>query len=177
MQAPSECPIFACVEQQHAQAKMTRLIFLILVLLSCTTSYAQWSGVIVNMETGIPIRDVHIFTNYNKMATTDYRGNYTLEEPFTSVTITHGKFLQLTLKREELRDTIALLPSANSIGEVVIWGEMPRIGVKEKEIAEDAKYYYTPSSGFSFDFFELFRRKSRMSKQQRKKHEEIIESY
>ena len=159
------------------QARMTRLLLSLSVFLWSATSYAQWSGVIVNMETGVPIRDVHIFTNYNKMVTTDYRGRYTLEEPFTSVTITHGKFLQLSLKREELRDTIALLPSANSIGEVVIWGEMPRIGVKEKEISEDAKYYYTPSSGFSFDFFELFRRKSRMSKQQRKKHEEIIESY
>lgn len=156
---------------------MTRLLLSLSVFLWSATSYAQWSGVVVNMETGVPIRDVHIFTNYNKMVTTDYRGRYTLEEPFTSVTITHGKFLQLSLKREELRDTIALLPSANSIGEVVIWGEMPRIGVKEKEISEDAKYYYTPSSGFSFDFFELFRRKSRMSKQQRKKHEEIIESY
>ena len=156
---------------------MTRLLLSLSVFLWSATSYAQWSGVIVNMETGVPIRDVHIFTNYNKMVTTDYRGRYTLEEPFTSVTITHGKFLQLSLKREELRDTIALLPSANSIGEVVIWGEMPRIGVKEKEISEDAKYYYTPSSGFSFDFFELFRRKSRMSKQQRKNHEEIIESY
>lgn len=156
---------------------MTRLLLSLSIFLWSATSYAQWSGVIVNMETGVPIRDVHIFTNYNKMVTTDYRGRYTLEEPFTSVTITHGKFLQLSLKREELRDTIALLPSANSIGEVVIWGEMPRIGVKEKEISEDAKYYYTPSSGFSFDFFELFRRKSRMSKQQRKKHEEIIESY
>lgn len=156
---------------------MTRLLLSLSVFLWSATSYAQWSGVIVNMETGVPIRDVHIFTNYNKMVTTDYRGRYTLEEPFTSVTITHGKFLQLSLKREELRDTIALLPSADSIGEVVIWGEMPRIGVKEKEISEDAKYYYTPSSGFSFDFFELFRRKSRMSKQQRKKHEEIIESY
>ena len=156
---------------------MTRLLLSLSVFLWSATSYAQWSGVIVNMETGVPIRDVHIFTNYNKMVTTDYRGRYTLEEPFTSVTITHGKFLQLSLKREELRDTIALLPSANSIGEVVIWGEMPRIGVKEKEISEDAKYYYTPSSGFSFDFFELFRRKSRMRKQQRKKHEEIIESY
>jgi len=156
---------------------MTRLLLSLSVFLWSATSYAQWSGVIVNMETGVPIRDVHIFTNYNKMVTTDYRGRYTLEEPFTSVTITHGKFLQLSLKREELRDTIALLPSANSIGEVVIWGEMPRIGVKEKEISEDAKYYYTPPSGFSFDFFELFRRKSRMNKQQRKKHEEIIESY
>lgn len=156
---------------------MRKLFFFLSVFLFGTTAHAQWSGVIVNMETGVPIRDVHIFTNYNKMVTTDYRGRYTLEEPFTSVTITHGKFLQLTLKREELRDTIALLPSANSIGEVVIWGEMPRIGVKEKEIAEDAKYYYTPPSGFSFDFFELFRRKSRMNKQQRKKHEEIIESY
>ena len=156
---------------------MTRLLLSLSVFLWSATSYAQWSGVIVNMETGVPIRDVHIFTNYNKMVTTDYRGQYTLEEPFTSVTITHGKFLQLSLKREELRDTIALLPSANSIGEVVIWGEMPRIGLKEKEVAEDAKYYYTPPSGFTFDFFELFRRKSRMSKQQRRKHEEIIESY
>ena len=156
---------------------MRRLFFFLSVFLFGTTAHAQWSGVIVNMETGVPIRDVHIFTNYNKMVTTGYRGQYTLEEPFTSVTITHGKFLQLTLKREELRDTIALLPSANSIGEGVRWGEMPRIGVKEKEIAEDAKYYYTHPSGFSFDFFELFRRKSRMNKQQRKKHEEIIESY
>ncbi len=156
---------------------MKRILFFLSVFLFCATSHAQWSGVIVNMETGIPIRDVHIFTNYNKMVTTDYRGQYTLPEPFTSVTITHGKFLQLTLKREELRDTIALLPSANSIGEVVVWGEMPRIGVKEKEVAEDAKYYYNPPSGFSFDFFELFRRKNHMNRQQRKKHEEIIETY
>ena len=170
------CLTFAGKETLYVRIMANKLLIFLLSLY-CTTAHAQWSGVIVNMETGVPIRDVHIFTNYNKMATTDYRGQYTLEEPFTSVTITHGKFLQLTLKREELRDTIALLPSANTIGEVVVWGEMPRIGVKEKEIAEDAKYYYTPSSGFTFDFFDLFRRKSHMSKSQRQKHEEIIEKY
>ena len=156
---------------------MMRLLGILMSIAWCMTGHAQWSGVIVNMETGVPVKDVHIFTNANKMYTTDYRGRYTLEEPFSSVTITHGKFLQLTLKREEMTDTIALLPNVNTIGEVIVWGEMPRIGIKTKEIGEDAKYYYTPSSGFSFDFFSLFRKRYHMNSEQRRRHDEIIENY
>ena len=46
----------------------------------------------------------------------------------------------------------------------------------EKRTHEDAKDYYTPTSGFSFDFFNIFT-KPKMSKRQKERHEQIIQGY
>jgi hypothetical protein len=156
---------------------MSRVHILLLTLAISLPGKAQWKGVITNIETGVPLRDVTIYTDDQQKAVTNYKGEYQLKETFKSVTISHGQFLKVTIPREEMTDTIALLPRLTTIGEVVVWGEMPRVGVSTEEIAQDASAYGAHSPGMSFDFFSLFYKKHHMNKKQRQRHEEIIKEY
>lgn len=155
-----------------------KALLLSLLLLSVTAvADAQKKGVIVNMTDGVPIRDAKIYTNTNTVATTNWRGEYSIDKYFTSVTITHKDYLSLTLNLYEMSDTIELLPKFHSLDEVVIYGERPK-GFDASKIAEDAKNYYTPpmNGGFSFDLFSLFKRGGLNSKE-KEKHDEIIKTY
>lgn len=138
---------------------------------------AQKKGVIINMETGDPVRDVKIYTNTNKTATTDWRGQFSIKDYFTSVTITHPNYLSLTLNLYEMTDTIEILPRFNTLEEVVVYGKRPMTFDVQKA-TRDARDYYTPKvGGFSFDFFSLFHKRGGLSSKEREKHDEIIKTY
>lgn len=153
----------------------TTILFLMLFFV-IPVAVAQKRGVIINMETGDPVRDVKIYTNTNKTATTDWRGQYYLKDYFTSVTISHPNYLSLTLNLYEMGDTIELLPRFNTLEEVVVYGRRP-MTFDAKRATRDARDYYTPNvGGFSFDLFSLFRRGG-LNKKEREKHDEIIRTY
>lgn len=137
---------------------------------------AQKRGVIVNMTDGVPIRDVKIYTNRNGVATTNWRGEFSIDNYFTSVTITHKDYLSLTLNLYEMTDTIELLPKFHTLDEVVVYGER-RMTFDAKKATQDARDFYTPQvGGFSFDFSSLFRRHG-LSAKEREKHDLIIKTY
>lgn len=47
----------------------------------CTVARAQKQGVIISMETGAPLADVHIYTNNNIQTTTNYKGEWKIPYP------------------------------------------------------------------------------------------------
>lgn len=157
---------------------MYRFLLSILMVFVCHTMYGQTKGVILNMETGIPIKDVQIYTNTNVRTTTNYLGQFRIpyQYQFQSLTITHEKFVPVTFNQDELSDTIYLMPKFNTLSEVVVWGKR-RMTFNSKKIAQDARNWYTPSSGVSFDFFSLFQKKQGLNRKQREKHDEIIKNY
>lgn len=154
---------------------MTRTILLILLSALSLSSQAQRKAVVVNIENGIPVRDVEVNTNTNRRVKTNWMGEFFLPFNTTSFTLTHGKFLSMTLDVDEMPDTIALLSRLTTLSEVIVWGKRP-VTFNPKQATEDAKDYYTPSSGFSFDLFSIFQ-KPKMNSRQRKRHEEIIKTY
>lgn len=156
---------------------MRIISLLITILLVPFMAMAQRKGVIVNMTDGVPIRDVKIYTNTNTVAKTNWRGEYSIDKYFTSVTITHKDYLSLTLNLYEMRDTIELIPKFHTLDEVVVYGERP-MSFDPKNITKDARNYYTPplNGGFSFDLFSLFKKRGLTSKQ-KEKHDEIIKTY
>lgn len=153
--------------------RIASIIFAIIV--SVVYAKAQKHGTIINVEDGLPIRDVKIYTNTNKTATTNWLGEYNIYTDFKSATISHGKYMSITLKKEEMRDTIYLLPKMYTLDEVIVWGKRPYF-TQSKQIARDASMYAPPGAGKGFDFFSLFKKKP-MNKKQRKRHDEIIRSY
>lgn len=155
--------------------RMTRTILIILLSAITLCSAAQRKAVVVNIENGIPIRDVEVNTNTNERVKTNWMGEFFLPFSATSFTLTHGKFLNMTLDVDEMPDTIALLPRLTTLSEVIVWGKRP-VAFDVNKITEDAKNYYTPPAGFSFDLFSIFER-PKMTKRQRKRHEEIIKGY
>lgn len=155
---------------------MKTIILTMLILLVSVAAMAQKKGVIVSMTDGVPIRDVKIYTNTNKIATTNWKGEYSIDKYFTSVTITHPDYVSLTLNLYEMNDTIELLPKFHSLNEVVVYGKRP-MTFDYKKATKDAKDYYTPPvGGFSFDLMSLFRKRG-LSQKEREKHDLIIKNY
>lgn len=153
-----------------------KALVLFLLLTLPTVALAQKKGLIVNMTDGVPIRDVKIYTNTNTVTTTNWKGEFTIDKYFTSITITHPNYLSLTLNLYEMTDTIELIPNYHTLDEVVIYGKRP-MTFDVKKATRDARDYYTPNvGGFTFDFFNLFKSKG-LNDKEREKHDQIIKTY
>lgn len=173
----TEWAIFVLSFYGYVFGYMVKLTIFLFTLTMSLPAKAQWQGVITNIETGVPLRDVTIYTDDKQKTITNYKGEYRLNNTFKSVTISHGQYLTVTMPREELTDTIALLPRLTTISEVIVWGKMPHVGVRSEDIAKDASQYGSPKTGISFDLVSLFYKKHHMNKRQRERHEEIIREY
>ncbi|UKK51616.1 6,7-dimethyl-8-ribityllumazine synthase [Prevotella sp. E13-17] len=81
------------------------------------------SLIVVNMETGVPIRNVLITTDNGQEAVSTWEGAVLLKGSFKRVTLMHPSFEKRTMDSDELQgDTIELLPRLFSVNEVIIWG-------------------------------------------------------
>ncbi|MBR4388512.1 MAG: hypothetical protein IKT00_04975 [Prevotella sp.] len=134
--------------------------------------------VVVDLETGLPIRDVHFFTNTGEMRKSDYRGRFVLpDSTFKSATLTHGKYLNRVLERYEITDTLEMLPSASSLGDVVVWGKDRRtILTMVASVTEGLGAYAPPAALASFDFFKLFEKKP-LNRKARRGNKELLEHW
>ncbi len=139
---------------------------------------AQTHCVIVDKETGTPIRDVKIFTDKGQVCVTDYRGRAKVDTPFESATISHVSYLQRRVTRYELRDTVWLLPKSNRLNEVVVWGKDRQHLITDvvKSATADAYLYAPPKGVVSFDFFKMMEKKP-LSRKARKKNEQILRDW
>lgn|GEM_PF-1761375 len=139
--------------------------------------WSQASCVIIDKETGTPIRDVKVYTDKGQVAVTDYQGRVRIDSAFSSATISHVSYLTRVIERRECRDTLWLLPKVNRLGEVVVWGkDRPGIGMVTGLATRNLSAYAPPKSGVSFDFFEMFRKKP-LSKKARKKNQELLRNW
>lgn len=155
---------------------MGKNIFFIAALLLSLSANAQRKGTILNMEDGIPIREVTIYTNNKQTVFTNYKGEFYIPKAFTSVTIVKAGFVSRTLNLYEMPDTIELLPKFNTLDEVIILGKKNRFS-KNAKVKIEPWLYNLPKTGFSFDFSTLFNNRKKLNKQLKEKHDEIINSY
>lgn len=156
---------------------MKHLLLFVFLVFHGVLAYAQRRGVIISMDTKVPLRNVKIYTNNNINTSTNYRGEFYIPYAFESLTLSHPDYVSLTLANYEMNDTIELLPRFNTLSEVVIWGKSHKMGFDAKRATIDARDYYTPLPGFNFDFFSIFKRKHGLNAEERRKHKEIIENY
>lgn len=103
---------------------MKALLLILFISVACVAK-AQVKGVVVDIETGLPVRNVKIYTNTNKVTTTDWSGHFSLPYAFESVTLSNSNYLQRVMDRSELTDTVALLPMAHMLEGVTIYGRKP----------------------------------------------------
>ena len=134
--------------------------------------------VVIDMETGLPLRDVKFFTNTGDSRQTDYRGRFVLpDSTFQSATLTHGKYLNRVLERYEITDTIEMLPSASSLGDVVVWGKDRRLIQSLVLSATDNLAAYAPPRAMvNFDFFKMFEKKP-LNKKARRGNKDLLEHW
>ena len=125
------------VHMFSVQYVFSRYSLPLLALLVATQVHAQHGGVVVHMETGVPLRDVVVMTNTGERAKSDYRGQFQLTKPFTSLTLSHSGFVSLSLERSQMSDTLALMPQFNTLEEVTVWG-LPKACRPQCQAAEEA---------------------------------------
>lgn len=148
-----------------------------LLIVSCLVSLlvtGQTTGTVVDAGNNQPIVGARIYTNNNKMVTTNSKGKYTISSPFTSITLTKEGYMRRTLTKSELKGTIQLLPLSVTLNEVVVTAKRPRVALPVKEIIErELRGEHKPSG---HDFLSIFR-KNRVSAKERKKRHDAIVNY
>lgn len=149
----------------------------VLLMVCSVGGRAQTKCVIVDKETGTPIRDVKFYADNGVTAVTDYRGILLVDAPFKNATLSHVSYLSRVVNQSELRDTIWMLPKENRLSEVVVWGK-ERNGIKSMvaDAVADAPLYAPPKGVVTFDFFELVRKKP-LNKKARKKNKQLLRDW
>ena len=172
------CRIFA------ADMDLRLITVLVLAVVGSAGARAQLRGIVVDLSTGVPQRDVIIFTNHNEVDTTDWKGEYVFSEPFEWAEARHPRFLSRRMTAEEMRDTVGLIPLVNELSEVVVTarrivispGVFAGLGGAVAAGAAEA-----PHGIVSFDFFAPLARfdKSRrwVSKKERRHQKEVLDNY
>ena len=98
--------------------------FLIGSLLVTSVSVEAQQFVVADMESRVPLRGVLVHTNDNQDARSNWDGTFLLKEGFEKILFSHPHYEKRYVLRSELKgDTIYLLPSMNTLREVVIYGE------------------------------------------------------
>ncbi len=154
------------------------MMLILVVWAPVSRACAQAQCVIVDKETRTPIRDVKVATDKGEVAVTDYQGRVRVEGACKSATISHVSYLQRRVDRQELRDTLWLLPKENRLGEVVVVGKDPNNLVSDvvKSATADAPMYAPPKALAEFDFFKMFEKKP-LSKKARTKNKQILQDW
>lgn len=97
-------------------------ISFILALLCVTIADAQKRFVVIDMETGVPQRDVRVRWSKNNETYTIWDGSFNVDSVRDSVEIFKYGYMTRIMKPEEMTDTIGILPTYNKLSEVVIYG-------------------------------------------------------
>jgi len=151
------------------------VLFLMFWLL---TASAQIKGVVISTETMVPVRDVVVTTDKGERAVTSWDGTFQLKDTtFRQLSFGNTHYLRRIVYREELKDTITLIPNVNSLGEVVVIGRARGqsfnqqfwVDVEELKAIDRA----SPNSG-TFSMGEL----KRLKKKKKLKHlKEVLRNY
>ena len=157
--------------------RILRCVIIMTVGLWAANAVAQVRCVIVDKETGTPIRNVKLYADNKELAVTNYLGQIVADTTFRSATLSHPDYLSRLVAREELRDTLWMLPKAIRLDEVVVWGKYrPGITAIIAGATQGLEAYAPPGGLVSFDFFSLFQKKP-LNKKARKRNKEILENW
>ncbi len=150
------------------------IIYLCLMLLPLSVA-AQKACVIADAETHVPIKEALIHTDNGVWARTDYRGYFTIKYPFDSAEVSKKGYVKTRIYFETLPDSVFLLPEAQQLGTVEVWGKnQEHIRDMEKQITKDAAETPRAVTGIGFDLMGIFDRQGRRDAKHRKKAKKII---
>lgn len=151
-------------------------ISFIFALLCIITVDAQKRFVVVDMETGVPQRDVRVRWDKKHETHSIWDGSFYMDDVKDNVEIFKPGYMTRIMKPEELTDTIGILPTFNKLGEVVVIGKYkPRkFGWTLKPITkEEIAMMYCDKQGINLDIIggikKLLTRKKRKRQKQNQK--------
>ena len=134
---------------------------------------AQIRGVVVSTETGNPVRDVVVSTDREERTVTSWDGSFALcDTAFHEVTFGNLHYERRTMFKEELTDTILLIPNIQALGEVVVIGKARRKSFNQRFSVDKAELKAldkaSPNSG-TFSMGEMMRLKKKKKLEHLKK--------
>lgn len=153
---------------------------MLIMAASASRSAAQTDGVVADMSSHKPLRDVIIITDRDTRVTTDYRGHFSLCGSYGGATIMRKGYMKRNMTAAEMRrDTIFLIPDINTLqGVEIVAPSDGRVALKKSIESEMKALPKVPKSGWSFDFGSLFdRSKRRVSKKERARQKQILDNY
>ena len=139
------------------------VLFLLLLPLKMD---AQIKGVVISTETGIPVRNVAVTTDKGEQTVTAWDGTFLLRDTsFHELNMGNAHYEKRVMYREELTDTIELIPRMNALDEVVVIGHARkgaefnrRFSVEKEELKAIDRA--SPNSG-TFSVGELARKRNK----------------
>lgn len=159
---------------------MCRLSSLVMFLLIVTLTKAQRKVLLLDSDTNMPISGVSVNTDKGESITSDEKGFATFFMPFDTVRFSHLKYSSEMLKKDEVRDTVYLIPTVHLLPEVTVSELAPEIkmlikGWVDQAVAEGAAM--APKGIASFDFANMLDRRRRRDKKHLKKAKDVLEKW
>lgn len=140
-----------------------------------TPAMAQKTCVIADAETHVPIRDALVHTDNGVWARTDYRGYFTIKYPFDSAEVSKKGYVSTTIYLENLPDSVFLLPEAQQLTTVEVWGKANEsINHMADQIQEEVAEQPRAVTGIGFDLGGLFDQRARRDRKHLKKAKELM---
>ena len=159
---------------------------LLLWLLMCHDVLAQ-QFVVVSTESGVPVRDVLVYTDNQQSVHSAWDGTFTLTEGFHSMTLQHPGFEKRIMEATEIEgDTIWLIPSINALREVVVYGQARSMTKKaglamsktDLQLLESRPQGFSPFGLIALLYDELWGKKQRhRAEMKRQKQQMIMDNY
>lgn len=156
---------------------MTRFFYTLIVSVFCCSGVcrAQFSAVVLDLETKRQVAGVYVYINPKGVVKTDGVGRFVIDGDFNSITLTRQGYESLTLSKSELCDSIWLLPNGRSLDEVVIVGHKPKINFKYKNVEMFDNLTRPKVSGL--DLMSIFDFKGKKKAKRRNKIKKILDNY
>lgn len=82
--------------------------------------------IVIDASTRQPLRDVFVRCDNDSSIKTPWNGVVSLPDSFRTVSFCHPRFERRIIKQKELEDSIFMLPSAQMLNEVVVYGKRIR---------------------------------------------------
>lgn len=154
---------------------MIRYLIYICMAFLPLSAFAQKTCVIADAETHVPIKEALIHTDNGVWARTDYRGYFTIKYPFDSAEVSKTGYVKTRIYFENLPDSVFLLPEAQQLGTVEVWGKnQEHIRKMEEQIKEEVAETPRAVTGIGFDLGNLLDGRARRDARHRKKAKKII---
>ncbi|MCR5130021.1 MAG: hypothetical protein K6C10_00990 [Prevotella sp.] len=143
-------------------------------------SIAQRPIVVLDMDTGLPVRDVSVRVDNGAAKQTDYLGRTSVPILFDSIMFSHVRYESERLNYQEVRDTMYLLPIEHMLPEVQVTELNPQT---KSLISSWAKIgammgaAEAPKGVASFDFASMLDRRGRRDKKHLERAKKILKDW
>ncbi len=102
---------------------MQRLFSVLLLAALSIAAFGQRRFVVIDVETGVPIRGVNVTSSAHRADTTDWQGVVAVPDSCRTLSLSHVEYESRLLNTDEVGDTIFLISRLMGVREVVVFGK------------------------------------------------------